>query len=198
MATPALRRHCRAFVADGVTVGGVPALVSSVGLEPASLSNILQSAVGYAQAVVHIPELAAGSYPLVITVNGRPSASVTVYVGGTLTSQTIAFGPLSDQTLGSPVPPLSAIASSGFAVTFVSATPAVCMVSGGNVAGRHGQLFDHGKPGRQFRMGGRGPDHSDVHRILAAQTIRFGPMSNQIVLVRRCLRSVRPPVPDCW
>jgi uncharacterized protein (TIGR03437 family) len=44
--------------------------------------------------------------------------------------QTVSFNPLSDATLGSGMVALSAVASSGLAVSFISATPAVCTVSG--------------------------------------------------------------------
>jgi hypothetical protein len=48
-------------------------------------------------------------------------------------SQTITFGALSNQTLGTPPFTVSATASSGFAVSFASATTAVCTVSGSTV-----------------------------------------------------------------
>jgi Bacterial Ig-like domain (group 3)/FG-GAP-like repeat/FG-GAP repeat len=63
------------------------------------------------------------------------SNNVTVllgYVEGT-TPQTITFGALSVQSLGSTPPALSAVASSGLAVMFSSNTPAICTVSGVNV-----------------------------------------------------------------
>jgi uncharacterized protein (TIGR03437 family) len=48
----------------------------------------------------------------------------------TSTSQTISFGALSAQALGSTPPPLSATASSGLPVSFASTTASVCTVSG--------------------------------------------------------------------
>jgi hypothetical protein len=63
------------------------------------------------------------------------SSDVTVllgYVEGT-TPQTIAFGALSAHPLGSTPPALSAVASSGLAVTFASNSAAVCTVSGVNI-----------------------------------------------------------------
>ncbi len=59
--------------------------------------------------------------------------TVTVAVSG-LTSQTIIFGSLADQALGSTPPALSATASSGLAVTFTSNSSSVCTVSGVTIA----------------------------------------------------------------
>jgi hypothetical protein len=49
------------------------------------------------------------------------------------TAQTITFGPLSDQTLGSTPPPLGATASSGLGVTFTSNSTSVCTLSGADI-----------------------------------------------------------------
>lgn len=49
-------------------------------------------------------------------------------------SQTITFESLSNQAFGATPPPLRAAASSGLPVTFTSDTPAVCSVSGANIA----------------------------------------------------------------
>jgi uncharacterized protein (TIGR03437 family) len=48
-------------------------------------------------------------------------------------SQTITFGFLADQTLGSTPPPLSAMSSSGLGVTFSPNTTSVCTLSGVNI-----------------------------------------------------------------
>jgi len=48
-------------------------------------------------------------------------------------AQTITFGALTGKTYGNPAFTVSATASSGLAVTFSSATPSVCTVSGGTV-----------------------------------------------------------------
>ncbi len=48
--------------------------------------------------------------------------------------QTVTFGPLSNVLLTSPPFPISATASSGLPVSFVSTTPAICTVSGSTVA----------------------------------------------------------------
>jgi sugar lactone lactonase YvrE len=60
-----------------------------------------------------------------------PSASQSFSV--TLGSQTITFAPLSNKPFGSAPFTVSAQASSGLAVSFSSATPAVCTVSGSTV-----------------------------------------------------------------
>jgi sugar lactone lactonase YvrE len=77
---------------------------------------------------------AVGSYTVVGTIddsNYAGSATGTLVISkGT---QTIAFGPLSDQTIGLSPPPLSATASSGLAVMFASNSKPVCTVSGVDV-----------------------------------------------------------------
>jgi uncharacterized protein (TIGR03437 family) len=61
----------------------------------------------------------------------RLITSGTVYAAqGNQASQTITFGPLSNQVLGTAPFALTATASSGLAVTFASNTPSVCTVSG--------------------------------------------------------------------
>jgi sugar lactone lactonase YvrE len=61
------------------------------------------------------------------------SQSVTLQGTATQESQTISFGALSNQALGTAPFMLSATASSGLAVSFGSTTPAVCTVSGATV-----------------------------------------------------------------
>ncbi len=59
------------------------------------------------------------------------AAPVTqTFVVGSLASQTITFGVLSDQVTGAVVPALSATASSGLTVSFASNSASVCTVSG--------------------------------------------------------------------
>ncbi len=89
----------------------------------------------------------AGSGQAVFAVNPNGSTeSGTVIAAGTTVSvncvgsscavsgvTTIAFGPLSDVTLGTAPFTISATASSGLPVTFTSTTPAVCTVAGSTV-----------------------------------------------------------------
>ena len=49
------------------------------------------------------------------------------------TAQTITFGALADQTMGSTPPPLSATATSGLGVTFTSNSITICTISGVNI-----------------------------------------------------------------
>lgn len=63
----------------------------------------------------------------------QPVTQTFAVVSPSLQSQTIAFGPLSGRTLGTGTFTVSATASSALAVTFLSATPAVCTVSGNAV-----------------------------------------------------------------
>jgi len=85
--------------------------------------------------------LALGSHTLTAAYGGdtrsrsSSSNSITIQVdpGGGTSAQTITFGPLSNQALGSSAPSLSATASSGLAVMFSSNTASVCTVSGANL-----------------------------------------------------------------
>jgi len=63
----------RASLAFSATIGGVDAPVQFLGLTPYF--------AGLAQANLQVPQLAAGDYPLVITVDGNSSAVVTIRVG---------------------------------------------------------------------------------------------------------------------
>jgi uncharacterized repeat protein (TIGR01451 family) len=65
-----------------------------------------------------------------VSVASYATNNVDILLGTTLTSQSIAFGPLSNVTLPAAAITLSAIASSGLPVLFASTTPSVCTVSG--------------------------------------------------------------------
>lgn len=83
----------------------------------------------------------AGSFNFDITAtdsstggSGGPYSRTQAYrIDVGLSAQTISFGALSNISLSSAPPPLSATASSGLTVSFTSTTPAVCTVSGTTV-----------------------------------------------------------------
>jgi len=84
--------------------------------------------------------LGLGSHTLTATYGGdarslgsTSSSIITIQVNAAAISQTITFGPLANQTLGSPAPALSATATSGLTVSFTTTTSAVCTVSGTTV-----------------------------------------------------------------
>lgn len=84
------------------------------------------------------PAAPANSYSFVVQVTdsfgNSATQPLTLVVGAaSLLSQTITFGPLSNEPLGTAPFPVSATASSGLAVTFASTTPLVCTVSGNTV-----------------------------------------------------------------
>src|SRR5437588_6272844 len=62
-----------------------------------------------------------------------PNATQTFAITITGTPQTITFGPIADQPLGTPPLALSATASSGLAVTFSSQTAVACTISDNTV-----------------------------------------------------------------
>jgi hypothetical protein len=113
------------------TAGGTPPLWCSVtGALPYGF--ILDAAA----CEIYGSAPAAGSFPITVTVwdsNGsNVSSSYTLSPAALVipSTQTITFGALNDQALGSSPAPLSAAASSGLVVTFVSNTASVCSVSG--------------------------------------------------------------------
>ncbi len=56
-----------------VTVGGKAAVVDFLGMTPGNIS--------LGQANIHIPDLDAGDYPVIITIGGQPSNAATIAVG---------------------------------------------------------------------------------------------------------------------
>ena len=110
------------------------------------------------------------------------AASQSVALQGTATqgSQTITFGALSNQALGTAPFTLSATASSGLAVSFASTTPAVCTVSGTTVT-----LVAGGTCTIQATQAGNAnyaaatPVNQSFQVTQESQTITFGALSNQ-------------------
>ncbi len=83
------------------------------------------------------PTITGFNFPA-LTVTDSAANTVTSFVGINAASlnqsQTITFGPLGNQTLGSSPPPLSATATSGLTVSFTSNSPSICTVSGVNIS----------------------------------------------------------------
>jgi hypothetical protein len=119
------------------------ATASSISVLWASLTSPLSGARVLGVLSGTVPGNAANgqSYTVAVTsVSGsRSGKTVTVSTGPngainlTLQSQTISFGPLSNEPYGSPPFTVSATASSGLLVGFASTTLAVCTVSGTTV-----------------------------------------------------------------
>jgi hypothetical protein len=74
---------------------------------------------------------ASASYNVTVTAKGpgNPTVTFTWKISVTQLPQTITFGSISTQTVGTPLT-LTATASSGLPITYVSAAPTVCTVSG--------------------------------------------------------------------
>jgi sugar lactone lactonase YvrE len=90
----------------------------SISFEPQTVGSLVSSAT-FADNALNAP------------VSSTSSTQILALQGtATQGSQTITFGALSNQVLGSGPFTLSATASSGLAVSFASTTPAVCTVSG--------------------------------------------------------------------
>jgi hypothetical protein len=77
-----------------------------------------------------------GAYPITFSTEALTAANYTFnYVSGTLTisggaAQTITFNPLPNVTIGTPPIALTATASSGLPVSYMSLTTTVCTISG--------------------------------------------------------------------
>jgi hypothetical protein len=114
--------------------------------------------------------------------NGNYNAAPNVNQSFTVAkaSQTITFGALSGKTYGNPPFSVSATASSGLAVTFVSTTTAVCTVSAGTVT-----IVTGGTCTIQAQQTGNSSYSAatSVNQSFtvakAAQTITFGALANQ-------------------
>ena len=93
-------------------------------------------------------------------------------------SQTITFGALSNQVLGTPPFTVSATASSGLAVSFVS-TPAYCTVSGSTVTlVAVGTCTIQAKQAGNTNWAAATPVSQSFH-VQRSQTITFGALPNQ-------------------
>jgi sugar lactone lactonase YvrE len=114
-----------------------------------------------------------------ITVLGQQIA-VTQISGVTPGSQTITFGSLSSQALGTAAFTVSATASSGLPVSFASTTTSVCTVSGTTVT-----LVAVGQCSIQASQAGNAsyaaatPVTESFQVTVGSQTITFGPLSSQ-------------------
>ena len=122
---------------SNVTYGAAPITISA-----SSTSNL---AVSLASNTTSVCKIAGGTVTILqagtCSITASQAGNATYAAAATVTqsfsvaqaSQTIAFNPLPDQTLGSTPPAMSASASSGLAVTLTSNSAAVCTVSGVNV-----------------------------------------------------------------
>jgi mono/diheme cytochrome c family protein len=91
-------------------------------------NGALLSLLGVGTCTVTASQLGDATFAAATPVN--TSFSVTVPVGPALSAQTIAFASPGNLLLGSTTPAVAATATSGLTVSFASATPSVCSVSG--------------------------------------------------------------------
>ena len=132
--------------------------------------------------------LSAGIHTLSATYGGDPrsfgstSNSVTIQVDASGSqSQTITFGPLSNQSLGSSPQALNASASSGLRVTFTSSTASVCTVAGVNitlVSGGTCSITAHQTGNATYAAA---PSITQNFQVYAPQTIAFDAIPGQIL-----------------
>ena len=132
---------------------------------------------------VNTKSLSPGNYAGLITFNTpegvAPAVNVTLSV--TQGSQTIAFGALPNQPLGTPPFSVSATATSGLPVSFASSTTSVCSVSGAIVT-----LVALGTCTIQATQAGNTdyaaalPVNQSFQVTRGSQAIIFGALSNQV------------------
>ncbi|MGA7830245.1 MAG: hypothetical protein WCA21_04720 [Terracidiphilus sp.] len=108
---------------------------------------------------------------------------------GNADSQTITFGAISNQTVGTPLT-LSATASSGLAVVFTSATQTICTVSGttATLSAAGTCTIQATQPGNSaYSPAPMVPQSFTVNPLLQLQTINFPNPGNQTVGTRLTL-----------
>jgi len=166
--------------------GSAPFIVSataSSGL-PVSFASTTPSVCTVSGSTVTL--LATGTCTIQATQAGNanfaPATPVNQGFQVTPASQTITFGPLSNQVFGAPPFPVSATASSGLPVSFASTTTSVCTVSGSTVT-----LVTTGTCTIQATQAGNtnyaaaAPVNQRFQVTQASQTITFGALPNQVL-----------------
>jgi hypothetical protein len=176
-----------AFGAPGnVTLGTAPFTISataSSGL-PVSLASTTSAVCTVSGTTVTL--VAAGTCTLQSTQAGNTNYAAAMPVNQsfqvTQTGQTINFGVLADQPLGTAPFTVSATASSGLAVGFASTTSAVCTVSGSTVT-----LVALGTCTIQATQAGNTSYaaatavNQNFQITHGSQAITFGPLANQVL-----------------
>jgi len=119
------------------TLGTTPPPLSATATSGLTVAFASNSPTVCTVSGVNITLIAVGTCAITASQAGNATyataTSVTQTFAVSLRSQTIAFGALGNQTLGTAPPPLSATPTSGLAVTFASNTTSVCTVSGVNI-----------------------------------------------------------------
>jgi hypothetical protein len=192
-ATPVTRTFLvSSLTAQSITFGALA--TQTIGTPPTTLSATASSglAVSYAsnsQAVCTVTSttvtlVAAGTCSITASQNGNAAfaaaTSVTQTFNVSLVLQTISFGSLSTQTLGSAVPPLSATVTSTLPVTFTSNSTSVCTVAGSGVTLVSAGIcsITASQPG-DANYAAAAPVTRTFIVAKVAQTITFGPITTQ-------------------
>lgn len=129
------------FVSPGIqTLGGTPAALTASASSGLAVTITSSTPTVCSVNAATLGLLAVGTCTLTASQLGNASyaaatpvsfsIAVAAAAGPTKTAQSIAFASPGSLMLGSPAPVLVATATSGLAVSFASATPSVCAVSG--------------------------------------------------------------------
>ncbi|HEU5021723.1 MAG TPA: FG-GAP-like repeat-containing protein, partial [Bryobacteraceae bacterium] len=149
--------------------------LSTIGTATESASPYTFTATGLTQGSHSLSASYAGDSQT----NSATSDPLTIVVNANLISQTISFGPLSDEVLGTGDLPLTATATSGLPVTF-STVSTVCSVKGNSVT-----LTAPGICSITASQGGDGvyapaPDVTQDFNIVQQQNISFDTIPERI------------------
>ena len=166
------------------TYGAAPFTVSATASSGLSVSFAATTAAVCTVSASMVTILAAGTCTIQASQAGDATYAAAPSVSRSFTvakaGQTITFAALSGKTYGNTPFTVSATASSGLAVTFVSATTAVCTVSGTTVT-----IVAGGTCTIQARQAGNGNylAATSVNQSFAvakaSQTITFGALANK-------------------
>jgi hypothetical protein len=160
-----------ATASSGLTVS-----FSSLTPGTCTVSGTSASLIAYGTCTIQASQAGNGEY------FGAPSVNQSFGIGHA--SQTITFGTIASQVAATTLP-LSATASSGLAVSFVSETPSICTVS--NSSGWSASLIASGTCTIQAQQLGNGeyfgapPVNQSFSVAHATQTISFSQISQQTV-----------------
>ena len=124
-----------AVLVDGSTVGAATYGSARADVCATYVSRVGCPNVGWTYNL-NVASFSTGIHTLKIVATdtaGNVASSQVAFFATTLTTQTIAFAALGNQTLGVSPIVLSATATSGLPVTFVSNSPSVCSVAGNSL-----------------------------------------------------------------
>jgi hypothetical protein len=160
------------FAVSATATSGLPVSFASATKPICTVSGNIVTLVAVGQCSIHASQAGNTNY--------LPATPVTQSFQVTKASQSIAFGPLSNQPFGTPPFGVAATASSGLPVAFASTTTTICTVSGDAVT-----LVAIGHCTIRATQAGNAdytaatPVSQSFQVTKGSQTITFGALSNK-------------------